>query len=57
MVGGGAGGPEPKPVYRRTWFWVATGAVVGAGIAAGHRSIATRSSGGLETTLGAQRAF
>ena len=45
-----------SPIYRRTWFWVATGVVIGAGIAAGVL-IATRSSGGLDTTLGSQRAF
>jgi hypothetical protein len=57
MVGDGAAASETKPVYRHTWFWVATGVVIGAGIAAGVL-IATRSSGGgLETTLGSQRAF
>ena len=56
MVGDGAAASENKPIYRRTWFWVATGVVIGAGIAAGVL-IATRSSGGLDTTLGSQRAF
>ena len=56
MVGDGGAASENKPIYRRTWFWVATGVVIGAGIAAGVL-IATRSSGGLDTTLGSQRAF
>jgi hypothetical protein len=55
MVGDGAAS-EDKPVYRHAWFWVATGVAIGAGIAAGVL-IATRSSGGLDTTLGSQRAF
>ena len=33
-----------SPIYRRTWFWVATGVVIGAGIAAGVL-IATRQLG------------
>ena len=56
MVGDGGAASENKPIYRRTWFWVAIGVVIGAGIAAG-ALIATRSSGGLDTTLGSQRAF
>ncbi len=56
MVGDGTAAPESKPVYRRAWFWAAAGVVVVAGIAAGVL-IATRSSGGLDTTLGSQRAF
>jgi hypothetical protein len=53
---GAAGQPERKPIYRRPWFWVATGAVIGAGVAIGV-VLATRGSSGPETTLGAQRAF
>jgi tetratricopeptide (TPR) repeat protein len=60
MAGGGAPGQgdEAQPIYRHTWFWVAAGAVIGAGIAAGVL-IATRSSGGPAElgTLGSQRAF
>ena len=59
LVGGDAAVAERKPVYRRTWFWVATGVVIGAGVAAAV-ILSTRggtSSGVPETTLGAQRAF
>lgn len=65
LLGNGAAapGPEPtRPVYRRTWFWVAAGAVVAAG-ATTAIILATRGGGGgsgsnvPETTLGAQRAF
>jgi tetratricopeptide (TPR) repeat protein len=52
----GTGPVESKPVYRQAWFWVATGVVIAAGIVAGVL-IATRSSSGLDTTLGSQRAF
>ena len=60
---GGDQGAAPKPLYRRTWFWVAVGAVVAAGAGA---AIIIASSGGSggggqsgvpATTLGAQRAF
>lgn len=51
---------EDKPVYRNAWFWVAAGVVIAAGVAAGVL-IASRSGGasggGLDTTLGSQRAF
>jgi hypothetical protein len=59
----GAGGPlvggptEPKPIYRRPWFWVATGAVIGAGVAVAVIASARRANGVPDTTLGAQRAF
>jgi hypothetical protein len=58
MVGGGAAASENKPIYRHTWFWVATGVAIGAGIAAGVL-ISTRNSGGPGdlATLGSQRAF
>jgi len=56
-------GAAPKPIYRRTWFWVAAGVVVAAGAAAAI-VIANSGSGGGNgqsgvpaTTLGAQRAF
>ena len=55
-------GAAAKPLYRRTWFWVAVGAVVAAGAGAAI-IIATSGRGGGETsgvpatTLGAQRAF
>ena len=53
---------DDKPLYRRGWFWIAVGAVVGAGAAAAV-VLATRDGGGggssniPETTLGAQRTF
>ncbi len=67
IVGTGAAaadqGAAPKPpLYRRTWFWVAAGVVVAAGVGAAI-IIANSGRGGGETsgvpatTLGAQRAF
>jgi len=64
LVGGSGGegsGAEPKPIYRRTWFWVAAGAVVAAGTVTAIL-LSTGSSGGGSggvpaTTLGAQRTF
>ena len=55
-------GAAPKPLYRRTWFWVAAGVVVAVGAGAAI-IIASSGRGGGETsgvpatTLGAQRAF
>jgi len=58
LLADGAAAAQEKPIYRRVWFWVATGALIGAGVAAGIL-IATRGSGsgGPDTTLGSQRAF
>jgi PEGA domain/Tetratricopeptide repeat len=59
LVGGGAPVAESKPVYRRTWFWVAVGVVVAGGVVTGVVLANQSSSGpgaGL-TTLGVQKAF
>ena len=61
LVGGSGATGEPKPIYRRPWFWVAAGAVVAAGTVTAIL-LSTRSSGGgssgvPDTTLGAQRTF
>ena len=56
----GSAQPEHKPLYRRAWFWVAIGAVVGAGAAV---AVILANGGGSgssnipDTTLGAQRTF
>jgi len=60
LVGGEAAGP--KPIYKRTWFWVTVGVVVGAAattavIIATRGGTTTSSSNVPDTTLGAQRAF
>jgi tetratricopeptide (TPR) repeat protein len=54
LVGGSA---EPPPLYRRPWFWVGVGALIGAGVTLA--VILARGSGSNEpeTTLGAKRAF
>jgi microcompartment protein CcmK/EutM len=62
LVGGDAAAAERKPIYKRPWSWVATGVVIGAGVAAAvliSSSSSTNhgSTGVPETTLGAQRAF
>jgi tetratricopeptide (TPR) repeat protein len=57
-IGGGPGGSERKPIYRRGWFWVAAGVVVAAGAgAAVILSSSSRGSSGFQPTLGAQRIF
>jgi tetratricopeptide (TPR) repeat protein len=62
LVGGAGAEPrtEGKPLYRRGWFWVAVGAVVGAGAVAAV-ILANRDSSSPSnipnTTLGAQRTF
>jgi hypothetical protein len=57
LVGGET---ERKPIYKRPLFWVATGVVIGAGVAAVvllSTSSPQGSTGVPQTTLGAQRAF
>jgi tetratricopeptide (TPR) repeat protein len=58
VAGTGAPTAEAKPIYSEPWFWIAVGVAVaiGAGVAV---LIANRSSGsgGMDTTLGSQRAF
>ena len=49
--------PRTSPIYRRTWFWVAAGVVVGAGATTAVICRDARRRAGSETTLGAQRAF
>jgi len=62
LVGGDAEA-EHKPVYKRPWFWVATGVVIGGGVAAAillsssKNNASPMMTGVPETTLGAQRAF
>jgi hypothetical protein len=64
-LGGGEAAPatsERKPIYKRPWFWVGTGVVIGAGVAAAvvlssSKNNTSPMTGVPETTLGAQRAF
>ena len=64
LVGGNAAPAmsDRKPIYKRPWFWVGTGVVIGAGVAAAvllssSKSNSSPMTGVPETTLGAQRAF
>ena len=34
-VAAGGGGPTPRPIYKRWWFWTVIGAVVAAGATTG----------------------
>ena len=57
MVAGRCGGLGDHAVYRHTWFWVATGVVIGAGIAAGVLIVAPYSFGRARNDARSQRAF
>jgi hypothetical protein len=57
-----AAASDRKPIYKRPWFWVATGVVIGGGVAAAILLSSSKNNnspmtGVPETTLGAQRAF
>jgi len=68
LIGSGSTPTAPptsnrKPIYKRTWFWIAAGVVVAAGagtavvLASRGSSSGGGGGGGLVTTLGTQKVF